>query len=153
MKVESGCMETLFLPIAGFLIALLLVILFYSKKRIKNEETTIYSSMLITNLIFSMLAIIIYVYAKTVGNELIISVIQKIYLLLMLYIVLNIALYNISLLRLSSKVKITIHNFLYLSYTIFSLLTLLTPLNVINEGNVLDGNGLSINILLIDNYI
>ena len=51
-------METLILPIVSLLLSILLIIVYYSKKRIKNEETNVYSKMLIINLLYSIFLII-----------------------------------------------------------------------------------------------
>lgn len=141
-------MEPLSLPFAGFLLALLLIILYYSKKRIFNKETQIYSRMLLANLLFSVLAIIVFIYAKTVGNVFFIALIQKVYLITMLYIVLNIAQYNMVILNSSSKIENMMNVILKTIYLVFSLAVLYFPLQVINEGNILDGYGMAMNTLL-----
>lgn len=105
--------------------------------------------MLLANILFSMLAIIVFIYAKTVGNIFFISLIQKVYLITMLYIVLNIAQYNIIILNPSSKIENIINKILKIIYLVFCLATLYLPLHVINEGNTLDGNGMAMNVLLI----
>jgi len=66
-------MNTLLLPIAAFLISILLMIIYFGKKNTDNKETRIYSKMLIVNFIYCFLAILTFVYAKTIGNEIIIS--------------------------------------------------------------------------------
>lgn len=52
-------MSNLYIPICAFLIAFLLVIIFFSKKRIKNNETRLYSYLLITSLVDSVLLVVI----------------------------------------------------------------------------------------------
>jgi len=44
-------MNTLLLPIAAFLISILLMIIYFGKKNTDNKETRIYSKMLIVNFI------------------------------------------------------------------------------------------------------
>ena len=52
-------MTNLYIPICGFFIALFLIVCFFMKERIKNVETTIFSGMLITSFIDSILMILI----------------------------------------------------------------------------------------------
>ena len=73
-------MGAILLPIVGLLITLTLVILFYSKKHIINNETKIYSKLLILNVVFIIIGIIGFIIAKTTGNILVIKYCQKIYM-------------------------------------------------------------------------
>ncbi len=61
-------METILLPIASLFVAIFLIIIYYGKKNVINKETKIYSKMLIVNVIYTMICIISYVYAKKIGT-------------------------------------------------------------------------------------
>ena len=74
-------MNTILLPTAALLIAVLLIIIYFTKRNMINEETKIYSKMLIINLVYSVLAIITFIYAKTIGTVFVIEILQKIYIL------------------------------------------------------------------------
>ena len=139
-------METLILPIATQLLAFLLVVMFFRKKRIKNSETKIYSKMLIINFIYALLAIVAYFYAKTIGNVLIIGIMQKIYLCLMILMINYIVIYNFTILRIKSGLRKILSIAIRLINLVIIFLILICPINVINEGNILDNSGLSYNI-------
>lgn len=139
-------METLILPIATQLLAFLLVVMFFRKKRIKNSETKIYSKMLIINFIYALLAIVAYFYAKTIGNVLIIGIMQKIYLCLMILMINYIVIYNFTILRIKLGLRKILSIAIRLINLVIIFLILICPINVINEGNILDNSGLSYNI-------
>lgn len=66
-------MSGVWLLIASLTINLFLIILFFSKKYVSNDETKIYSFMLILSFIYSSVALGGYIFAKTVGIEFIIA--------------------------------------------------------------------------------
>jgi len=74
-------MNTILLPISALLIAVLLIIIYFSKRNMINEETKIYSRMLWVNLIYAVLAVLTFIYAKTIGNEFVIQLLQKVYMI------------------------------------------------------------------------
>lgn len=142
-------MNAIVLPIASLLIAIFLIVIFFAKKNIHNKETNTYSVILIFNLIYSILCILIYILAKTNGNELLIGFLQKIYLIIMLIITICVIIYNVNLLNIKESTKLTLLKTTLLSLVIFSVLILFTPINVINYADVLDGNGLSYDIAIL----
>lgn len=146
-------MDTLILPGVALLINLLIVIIFYSKSRAHNGETKIYSKILIVNLIDTIITIAGYIYAKKVGQVSGIIYFQKIYMSLMLLISVYIIKYNFAIMKLKETTKTYFDYFLTISYGILFIVILLTPLNVINYANVLDGYGLSYDIVLIATII
>ena len=146
-------MNTILLPIASLFISVLLTIIYFNKKRIDNKETYIYSKMLIINLFYSILAILIYIFAKIFGDINIIAFMQKVYLILMLLIIIFVVLYNIVIANFNENMTKKIYIFITLSIICFSILILITPLNVINYGDVIDGNGLSYDISMLALFI
>lgn len=146
-------MDTLILPGVALLINLLIMIIFYSKTRAHNTETKIYSKILIVNLIDTIITIAGYIYAKKVGQVSGIIYFQKIYMSLMLLISVYIIKYNFAIMRLKETAKTYFDYFLTITYGILFIVILLTPLNVINYANVLDGYGLSYDIVLIATII
>ena len=98
-------METLILPIATQLLAVFLLFIYFSKKRLNTKETKVYSKMLIINFLYALMAIITFIYAKTYGNNMIIAIMQKIYMSLMLLLIINILIYNISIVNMKSNLK------------------------------------------------
>lgn len=61
-------MSNLYIPVCGFFCALLLIVLFYAKKRVENKETELFSGMLITSFIDSILMISI-IFVAYVSKE------------------------------------------------------------------------------------
>ena len=142
-------MDTLILPIATLLLSLLLIFIYFSKKRVNNFEIKIYSKMIIVNFLYSIMAIIIYAYAKLVGDNFIISLFQKIYMSLMLILIVFLVIYNFRILSVKKNISKIIDYFIISTLVVFIALIFITPLNVINHGNIIDGDGLSYNILII----
>lgn len=145
-------MDSLILPIATVIIAMFLNILYFSKKRVSNAETKIYKKLLIVNLIDAFLAVITYMYAKTIGYDLIIEILQKIYMSLMVLMTVYIDCYLVTIIDFNEKTK-KINDLLLNSFICVLLLILFTKLVVINYINVLDGSGLSYNIVLASTII
>ena len=146
-------MEILILPIATLLLAYLLIIIFFRKKRATIEETKIYSRLLIINFIDAILAILTYVFAKTISFELGTIILQKIYMSLIILMTVYINCYNIAIMKINKKLKKRITNILMLSFYIVFLLIMFTNLSVINEDLILDGYGLSYDITLYSTII
>ena len=149
-------METLILPIVSLLLSILLIIVYYSKKRIKNEETNVYSKMLIINLLYSIFAIVIYLYSKgEVANVLIIAMLQKLYMILMLLLILCMVVYNFKILYINNKTKTKNKFILFSAFLamICGVLILILPLKVINKKEIIDAEGLSYDVLILASII
>ena len=142
-------MNTILLPTAALLIAVLLVIIYFTKRNMINKETKIYSRMLVINLIYSILALVTFIFAKTIGTVFIIEILQKVYMISMIALTVYMILYNAVISNFNKKTIKKINIAMLISFTIFSLLILITPLNVINYGDIIDGNGLSYDITLL----
>ena len=140
-------MVNMLFPIAGLFLATFLVILFFTKKNDNNKETKIYAKMLIVNLIYSLICIIGYWYAKSIGTEFVVGYIQKMYMLTMLLLIVYIIIYNLNLLNISKQE--ILKSFIWNSYGIFGILTIILPIHVINYDDILDGSGLSYDIVIV----
>lgn len=68
-------MTNLYIPICGFFCAILLIICFFSKKRINNMETKLFSLMLITSFLDSIFMIAIIYIAYTAKEQVILQII------------------------------------------------------------------------------
>ena len=141
-------MDTLILPIATLLLSILLIFIYFSKKRVNNFEVKIYSKMIIINFLYSIMAIIIYAYAKTIGDNFVIALLQKVYMSLMLLLIVFLVEYNFRIISMKKSFSKIIDYFLITTAIIFIVLIFITPLNVINHGNIIDGDGLSYDILI-----
>ena len=140
-------MVNMLFPIAGLFLATFLVILFFTKKNDNNKETKIYAKMLIVNLIYSLICIIGYWYAKSIGTEFVVGYIQKMYMLTMLLLIVYIIIYNLNLFNISKQE--ILKSFIWNSYGIFGILTIILPIHVINYDDILDGSGLSYDIVIV----
>ncbi|MBR1717739.1 MAG: response regulator [Bacilli bacterium] len=142
-------MDTLILPFIALMLELLLMILFYSGERDINDETKIYSHLLVVNFIDIVISIISFVYAKIVGNELIIGLMQKVYMSLLVLLTVYINCYNIKLLKFKKTLEKILIKVYFVSFYIVTLACFITPLTVVNHDNVLDGFGISYDIVLV----
>ena len=134
-------MSGIWLPGGAVILSIFLVVIFFVKGSVKNKETKIYSTLIILNLLYSILGAGIYIYAMSIGNLYITGVIQSFYLVvmdLMLYFMLRyvIELNNFSL-KLNSLAKLV--------FSIFTIITILfilaLPMDTIIKGESVDLNG------------
>ncbi len=134
-------MSGVWLPGGAVILSIFLVIIFFIKGSVKNKETKIYSTLIVLNLLYSILGVGIYVYAMSIGNLYITGVIQSFYLVvmdLMLYFMLR---YVIELNNFSLKLN-SLAKFVFSIFTIITILFILAlPMDTIIEGESVDLNG------------
>ena len=145
-------MGAVLLPIVGLLITLTLIILFCSKKHVKNNETKIYSKLLILNLFFIGVGLLTFLIAKVTGNFLLIEIFQKIYMSILVIMNYFSIKYCFLVFNLNFK-KNLIKNILIVVTALSIILILVLPLNVIYYADVLDGEGPSYIIAVIYSLI
>ena len=141
-------MQAIILQIVGLLIITTLIILFYSKPNIETIETKTYSKLIGVNFLFLVVGITTYIIAKLIGNFTLISILQKIYMSLLTLINLYSMFYCISIYDKEGKYN-KLKNYLLIITIISILLIIIFPLNVVFDGVLLDGYGLSYDIALI----
>ena len=117
-------MNTILLPMAALLIAVLLIIIYFSKRNMINEETKIYSRMLWVNLIYAIIGVLTFVYAKLVGNILVIEILQKIYMISMITLIVLMISYNAVIVNFDKKLVKSINIALLVSLGVFSFFIL-----------------------------
>lgn len=133
-------MGAVLLPFVGFLITITLLVLFYSKKHIKNNETKIYSKLLILNLFFICIGLVTFFIAKVTGNFLLIEIFQKIYMSIL--VIINYYSIKYCFLVFNLNFRKNLIKTISLVVTALSVaLILVLPLNVIYYNDVLDGEG------------
>lgn len=140
-------MQAIILQIVGLLIITTLIVLFYSKPNIESVETKIYAKLIGLNFLFLVVGISTYIVAKLIGNFNLINILQKTYMSILALLNLYSMFYCISIYDKEEKLS----NFkkILLSITIISILLIIAlPLNVIFEGDLLDGEGLSYTVAL-----
>lgn len=141
-------MQAIVLQIVGLLIIVTLIILFFSKPNVDNVETKIYSKLIGLNFLFIVVGILTYIIAKLTGNITFIGVLQKVYMSILTLLNLYSVCYCISVSDKDEKYNI----FKKISIIITGiaiLLIVVLPLNVIFEGDLLDGEGLSYDVAII----
>lgn len=142
-------MGAVLLPVVGLLIIATLIILFYSKKHVNNNEINIYSKLLILTTIFIIVGLIAFIVAKATNDLTLVGLFQKIYMSIL--IILNYYSIKYCLLIFDIDIKkAKIINISLNTITVIAIiLILLLPLNVIYYDNVLDGSGLSYDVALV----
>ena len=110
-------MSGIWLPGGALVLSIFLVIIFFVKGSIKNNETKMYSILVILNLLFSLLGLIIYIFAMKVGNLYVTGVFQSLYLAIMDLMLFYMLRYVIEL----NNFKVEIYKIMKI---IFSIITL-----------------------------
>lgn len=140
-------MNNLYFPICAVLINILILVVFYSKKRLDSDETKAYSYLIITAFLESFMACILVVLMNLYGKPSYIYNLHRIDYILMLFWVW--ALFNyVSIVSINNKKtrnklnKITLIFNVMISISFFFL-----KVSVINENGVIDTNGEAMNVL------
>ena len=140
-------MQAIILHIVGSLIITTLIVLFYSKPNIESVETKTYAKLIGLNFLFLVVGISTYIVAKLIGNFNLINILQKTYMSILALLNLYSMFYCISI--YDKEEKLSNLKKILLSITIISILLIIAlPLNVIFEGDLLDGEGLSYDVAL-----
>lgn len=132
-------MSGIWLPASALTISLFLFIIFFTKKNISNKEVKIYKELLFVGFFFSLNALLVYVVAKTSGNNIIVGFMQRIHLSLLNIIGYLFVAYNIEINDFKNKKNINKINAIVLA--ILVLLIMVVPIEVINYDEILDVGG------------
>lgn len=143
-------MTNLYFPICAFLCALLLVIVFFSKKRINSEETKLFSGLLLTSFIDSilMVAIIYIAYVNPKSKSL--YVLNRLdffqYIFWARYFFLYF--YNITF-RVGIKKKSFMPYITLIFNILISILIVIFPLAIHTKNDIMFASGSAVNILYV----
>lgn len=140
-------MQAIILQIVGLLIITTLIVLFYSKPNIESVETKTYAKLIGLNFLFLVVGISTYIVAKLIGNFNLINILQKTYMSILALFNLYSMFYCISIYDKEEKLS-NLKKILSAITIISILLIIVLPLNVIFEGDLLDGEGLSYTVAL-----
>lgn len=144
-------MTNLYFPISGFLVAILLLILFFTRKRVNYEETKIYSYMLISSGIDILISLIVIILGYICYNNFtykIIWLLNKIdfihYILwpYFLFLYVYYITYKNDSTFISNKYPKIKHDLMYVNIFIIGL-EFIFPLNLYNKNGVMGISGLS----------
>ena len=134
-------MSTLVLSFAGLLISLLLLFSFFNSRKVIDKESSLYSTLLNVNLIYSIIGTLIALYGVVFEKVWLMSLLMKIHMILSLIIVILISFYAL----LGTNFKKSVGKIFFIGSIIvgcvFSLLTMFCNINVGEAGAVLYGNG------------
>ena len=143
-------MNGIWLPGAALIIAVFLDILYFSKKNVKNEETKLYSRLIIFNTAYSFLGILGYVYAMLGGDLYILGVMQSFYLVMMDIMIFYMLIYSLELIKLDDKLFKKL-NLLFLIFTLIVVFFIfLLPINTIVKGETIDVGGPAYYVAMIE---
>lgn len=132
-------MSGIWLLVASLTISLFLIIIFFTKMNNWNQETKLYTILLLLNFVYSLNAVIGYYFAKKVGLVDIIAIIQKFHLSITFLISYCFLHYNSILLK---KDKFNLIHYVFLFFVaIIILLVVVSPIVVINYDDILDVGG------------
>lgn len=142
-------MNNLYFPICAVLINILIFVVFFSKKRIKSDETKAYSLLITIALLESSLACVLVILMNLFGIPNYIYNIHRIdYILILLWVW---ALFNYVLivsLNNNKKLRTIIQRISMVINIIISVSFFFLKVNVINEDGVIDTNGQAMNVLI-----
>ena len=131
-------MSSLYFPIAATCVAILINVIYFNKENVNNTETKIYTYLIILNVIHSIFnCVVIYLIKKT---NIIIPLFNKIDLVIIMLWLSGLFVYTFAITFNTKKDK-KILTFL----AFISMIALFLPINVINEGEILNTNGLAPN--------
>lgn len=142
-------MNNLYFPICAVLINILIVVVFFSKKRIHSEETRAYSNLIIIALLESSLACLLVVLMNLYGIPKYIYNIHRIdYILILFWVwalfnyVLIVSVYN------NKKLRGVIQKSTFIVNILVSICFFFLNVNVINKDGIIDTNGSAMNLLV-----
>ena len=143
-------MDNLHFPICAVLINLLVVCVFFSKKRFKSDETKAYSYLIIRALLESLLACTLVVIMNIYGVPSYIYNMHRLdYILILFWVwalfnyVLIVSVYN------NKKIRKTIQKISIIANMAISVYLFFLKVNVINENGIIDTSGDAVNTLII----
>lgn len=134
-------MSGIWLPATALTISLFLFIIFFTKKNISNKEVKIYKELLFVSLFFSLNALLVYIVAKTTGNNNIVGIMQRIHLSLLNIIGYLFVEYNIEINDFKEKSKKNFNKINEIILAIIIILIMVIPIEVINYAEILDVGG------------
>lgn len=134
-------MSGIWLPASALTISLFLFIIFFTKKNISNKEVKIYKELLFVSLFFSLNALLVYVVAKTIGNNNIVGFMQRIHLALLNVVGCLFVEYNIEINDFKEKNKNNFNKINAIVLAVIIILIMVIPIEVINYDEILDVGG------------
>ena len=135
--------------ICGFLVCLLISILFFTKKNVNNNETKLYKKILIVSLIQNLFDTIGLILFEYIDNIEIRNLMIKIDYVLIILWAMYFTKYMVYITELTEKVKKKNNYFLYSILILTIIAVCFLNVNVINTISVNDSNGPATNVLMV----
>lgn len=140
-------MSNLEFPFVAVLVNILLCIVFFSKKRLSNNETTTYGLLLVFGLIQSLIEMIGVLLFNICGTLEIMYLYDKIDYLFIFLWSWTLFRYMLYITPIHVKVRKIVDIFIVIFNVCISILIMTLPLSIINENGILDSYGPSTNTL------
>lgn len=142
-------MTNMYFQVASFFYMLMILVMFFSKKRIKNDEMRIFSILSIINIIGILLDIIIVFLSYVSPGILPLYILNKFYLLYILYWISLFCIYvgNISL--KNEKYQRNLKKCIMYLNIISTILILIIPIYLFNKNNIMYTYGPSVTVTYI----
>ena len=146
-------MTNLYFPIVALAISFFINILFFAKKRVENEETKIFSYLLLLNLLESITACLIIFLAYEKVDTLVLSVLNRIdHTIILVWVwLMFIYIYQLAENRLSKR-KIVVRSTSFINI-ILTFIFFFTNEEIVNDGDLMNVYGIPINTLYISSAI
>ena len=137
-------MSGVWLPGSSVVIALFLLVIFFLKERVNNEEVKIYGNLLIINFIYCVNATAVYILSQLNFSDLVVGCMQKFHLALLLLIGFYFVIYEVYISYFSKElIKTRIRRILYVFSIVLIAEVIFLPITVIRYAEVLDVGGIA----------
>ena len=140
-------MSSIYFPLCGLLISLTINIIYFTKPRIKTNETKLYSRFIILTLLESLLACIIIFIAKTVGTANILYLLNRLDYILILLLMWTLFVYVFHVSFENTKASKRFLKYLNFFNIIVIILIFIFDVQIINEKEIIDTAGTAMNIV------
>lgn len=143
-------MTNLYFPICALFCSFLLIVTFFAKKRIKSAETKLFSGLLITNFLDSILMVLIIYIAYVKPDSKSLYYLNKLDFLQYLFWATFFFLYfyNITF-RVGKKKKSIMPKIVIFINIVISILIFISPIDIHTKNNIMYASGQAVNILYI----
>lgn len=137
-------MTNMYFQIASFFYMMMVLILFFSKKRINNKETKLFTILSIVNVIGIFLDIVIVYLSYVMSGILPLYILNKFYLLYIVYWVSIFCLYIINISTCKEQNRTIIKKIIMLVDVVSTVIILIIPIYLFNENNIMYTYGPSV---------
>ena len=146
-------MTNLYFQCLSFFYLFMIFVLFFGRKKVKSFTNKMYAMLLITNVVMIVLDIIIVYLSYIVPNHGILYLLNKIYLISIVYWMFIYSYYFTCIGSKSKKRDKKKNVRLLIILLIVTTLTLLCPISLYNEDNVMYTHGLSVTVVIASGVI